>query len=51
MIGDAIVKDKLGETSPIFALYQLQWFVGLWNEAQVQGISVTYKEELCVALL
>ena len=51
MIGDAIVKDKQGETSPIFALYELQWFVSLWNEAQLQGISVTYKEELCVALL
>ena len=51
MIADAIYKEKLGEVSPIFGLYELQWFVGLWNETQVQGISSSYKEELCIALL
>ena len=51
MIADAIYKEKLGEVSPIFGLYELQWFVGLWNETQVQGISPSYKEELCIALL
>ena len=35
MVADALDKDKKGEVSPIFALYQLQWFVSLWNEGQV----------------
>lgn len=32
MVADAVLKDRQGESSPIFALYELQWFVGLWNE-------------------
>ena len=29
---EAIFKESNGEQSPIFSLYGLQWFVGLWNE-------------------
>lgn len=51
LIAEAIFKESNGETSPIFSLYELQWFVGLWNETQVQGISMSYKEELSIALM
>ena len=51
MVADALDKDLKGETSPIFALYELQWFVGLWNESEFYGMNANYKEELCVALL
>ena len=51
MIANALHKDVKKETSPILALYELQWFVGLWNENEFQGMNASYKEELCVALL
>ena len=51
LVSSAIAKDIQGEISPIFALYELQWFVSLWNDTQVQGISSSYKEELCLSLL
>ena len=51
LIAEAVAKEFNGEQSPIFSLYELQWFVGLWNETQVQGISMSYKEELSIALM
>ena len=32
LIAEAVVKELNGEQSPILSLYELQWFVGLWNE-------------------
>ena len=51
LIAEAVYLESIKEPSPLLALYGLQWFVGLWNETQVQGIEMSYKEELSIALL
>ena len=51
LIAEAVYLESIKEPSPLLALYGLQWFVGLWNETQVQGISMSYKEELSIALM
>ena len=40
-----------GNESFIFTLYNLPWFVALWNETPVDVIPNQYKEELAITLI
>jgi hypothetical protein len=40
-----------GNQSSIFDIYNLQWFVALWNDTPVEQIQSQFKEELCMTLI
>ena len=40
-----------GNPSSIYDIYNLEWFVALWNETQVDNIPTQYKEELSITLI
>ena len=40
-----------GNGSSIFDIFNLEWFVALWNDTQVDYIPSQYKEELCMCLI
>tara|TARA_B110000285_G_C15091968_1_gene599616 strand:+ start:514 stop:828 length:315 start_codon:yes stop_codon:yes gene_type:complete len=40
-----------GNPSSIYDIYNLEWFVALWNDTQVDNIPTQYKEELSITLI
>jgi hypothetical protein len=51
MVSCSLCELMDGNESFIFNLYELPWFVALWNETPVDVIPGQYKEELAITLI